>query len=98
MAATVEAASSDGVLRVDALQPVFQSLYARRFRADIFSFEKIRVQLRVIVADRAGRVIFGSRGRSVGDDFSRWNDVRRALGVRKARAPRPTSKAAPRPR
>src|SRR5207249_4139326 len=35
---------------------------------------------------RTGRVIFDSRGRSTGEDFSRWNDVRRALtGVYGAR-------------
>ncbi|HEV7913419.1 MAG TPA: two-component system sensor histidine kinase CreC, partial [Albitalea sp.] len=79
VAATIEAASHDGVLRADTLQPVFQSLYARRFKADIFGFEKTRVELRVIVVDRVGRVVFDSRGRSVGEDFSRWNDVRRAL-------------------
>jgi two-component system sensor histidine kinase CreC len=79
MAATIEAASHDGVLRADMLQPVFQSLYARRFKADIFGFEKTRVELRVIVVDRVGHVVFDSRGRSVGEDFSRWNDVRRAL-------------------
>ncbi|HEX6704377.1 MAG TPA: two-component system sensor histidine kinase CreC [Albitalea sp.] len=79
MAATIEAASNDGALRADVLQPVFQSLYARRFKADIFGFEKTRVELRVIVVDRAGRVVFDSRGRSVGEDFSRWNDVARAL-------------------
>ncbi|WP_280153695.1 two-component system sensor histidine kinase CreC [Piscinibacter sp. XHJ-5] len=79
MAATIEAASPDGVLRADMLQPVFQSLYARRFKADIFGFEKTRVELRVVVVDRIGRVVFDSRGRSVGADYSRWNDVRRAL-------------------
>jgi len=79
MAATIEVASRDGVLHTDALQPVFQSLYARRFSADIFGFEKTRVELRAVVVDRAGRVVFDSRERSVGEDFSRWNDVRRAL-------------------
>jgi two-component system sensor histidine kinase CreC len=86
MAATIEAASTDGVLRADMLEPVFQSLYARRFKADIFGFEKTRVELRILVVDRSGRVLFDSRGRSVGEDFSRWNDVRRALaGVYGAR-------------
>src|SRR5688572_23454408 len=79
LAATVEAASHDGTLHADGLQPVFQALYARRFKADIFGFEKTRVELRVAVVDRAGRVVFDSRGRSVGDDFSQWRDVRLAL-------------------
>jgi two-component system sensor histidine kinase CreC len=79
VAATVEAASHDGALDADGLQPVFQALYARRFKADIFGFEKTRVELRVVVVDRAGRVVFDSLGRSVGDDFSQWRDVRLAL-------------------
>jgi two-component system sensor histidine kinase CreC len=79
LAATVEAASHDGVLQADMLRPVFQSLYARRFKADIFGFEKTRVELRVAIVDRSGRVVFDSRGRSEGEDFSQWRDVRLAL-------------------
>jgi two-component system sensor histidine kinase CreC len=79
MAATVEAASEDGVLRTEGLRPVFRSLYARRFKADIFGFEKTRVELRVVVVDRDGRVVFDSNGRSEGEDFSHWRDVRLAL-------------------
>ncbi len=79
LAATVESASADGVLRPEVLQPVFQSLYARRFKAEIFGFEKTRVELRVVIVDATGRVVFDSRGRSLGEDFSGWNDV--ALGV-----------------
>jgi two-component system sensor histidine kinase CreC len=79
LAATIEVASHDGTLQADGLQPVFQALYARRFKADIFGFEKTRVELRVVVVDRAGRVVFDSRGRSVGEDFSQWRDVRLAL-------------------
>jgi two-component system sensor histidine kinase CreC len=79
LAATIESASADGVLRPEVLQPVFQSLYARRFKAEIFGFEKTRVELRVAVVDRTGRVLYDSRGRSDGEDYASWNDVRRAL-------------------
>ena len=79
LAATLESAADDGVLRPEVLQPVFQSLYARRFRADIFGFEKTRVELRVAVVDHTGRVLYDSRGRSQGEDYASWNDVRRAL-------------------
>ncbi|HSC65308.1 MAG TPA: two-component system sensor histidine kinase CreC [Caldimonas sp.] len=61
MAALVENASSDGVLRTDALEPVFRSLYARRFQADIYGVEKTRVELRMTVVDRQGTVVFDSR-------------------------------------
>jgi len=79
MAAGIEAASGDGTLHTEALQPVFQSLYARRFKADIFGYEKTRVELRVIVADRAGRVVFDSRARSAGEDWSQKREIHRTL-------------------
>ena len=79
LAAVVEQASVDGALQTDGLKPVFQSVYARRFKADIFGFEKTRVELRLTVVDRAGRVVFDSTGRHVGEDHSRWNDIRLTL-------------------
>jgi two-component system, OmpR family, sensor histidine kinase CreC len=60
MAAMIESASPGGTLRVDALEPVFRSLYARRFSADIYGIEKTRVELRMTVVDRQGTVIFDS--------------------------------------
>src|SRR5438034_1289239 len=79
MAATIESASPDGALNAEGLRPVFQSLYARRFKANIYGFEKTRVELRVAVVDRAGRVVFDSQSRHEGEDFSQWRDVKRAL-------------------
>ena len=79
MAAVVEQASVDGALQTDALKPVFQSVYARRFKADIFGFEKTRVELRLTVVDRSGRVVFDSTGRHIGEDHSQWNDIRLTL-------------------
>ncbi|MET0210656.1 MAG: two-component system sensor histidine kinase CreC, partial [Burkholderiaceae bacterium] len=79
MAALVEQRSPDGVLDTDALVPVFRGLYARRFDANIFGFEKTRVELRVYVTDRSGRVVFDSLGRHVGEDYSGWRDVRLTL-------------------
>jgi two-component system sensor histidine kinase CreC len=61
MAALVENASPGGVLHTDALEPVFRSLYARRFSADIYGVEKTRVELRMTIVDRQGTVIFDSR-------------------------------------
>jgi len=61
MAALVENTSAGGVLRTDALEPVFRSLYARRFQADIYGVEKTRVELRMTVVDRQGTVVFDSR-------------------------------------
>src|SRR4051812_34852145 len=61
MASLVENASPDGALRVDALAPLFRTVYARRFVADIYGVEKTRVELRMTVVDRQGTVIFDSR-------------------------------------
>ncbi|KNZ32040.1 MAG: histidine kinase [Methylibium sp. NZG] len=79
LAAFVEQASSDGALKTDGLQPVFQSAYARRFNANIFGFEKTRVELRLTVVDRAGIVVFDSTQRHLGEDHSKWNDIRLTL-------------------
>ncbi|MDQ6627830.1 MAG: two-component system sensor histidine kinase CreC [Pseudomonadota bacterium] len=79
MATLVETQSADGVLRTEALEPVFRTLYARRFSADIYGVEKTRVELRMTVVDRGGRVVFDSRGIGLGADHSRWHDVFLAL-------------------
>ena len=79
IAATLEASSADGTLRAEVLAPVFESLYARRFKADIFGFEKTRVELRLVVTDAAGKVVFDSTQRHLGEDYAQWHDVWRAL-------------------
>ncbi len=79
MAAIVEQASAGGRLRVDGLEPVFRSLYARRFSAEIYGVEKTRVDLRMTIVDRAGIVVFDSRSAGLGDDHSRWHDIFLAL-------------------
>jgi len=79
LASAIEQSSRDGALQPDMLRPVFQSLYARRFKADIYGVVKSRVELRAVVVDRTGRVLFDSLARNEGRDFSRWNDVRLAL-------------------
>jgi len=79
MASLVEHASRDGTLRVEALEPVFRSLYARRFSAHIYGVEKTRVELRMTVVDRHGSVVFDSQAAALGADHSRWHDVYLAL-------------------
>ncbi len=61
------------------LAPVFESLYGRRFTAQIYSVTKTRVELRAYVTDRAGRVLYDSLGQVTGADFSQWRDVRLTL-------------------
>jgi two-component system sensor histidine kinase CreC len=79
LATLVEGVSRDGTLQADALDPVFQALYARRFKANIYGFEKTRVELRLTVVDRGGRVVFDSTHRAQGADYSQWRDVKLAL-------------------
>ena len=79
MASLIEQDIRDGALDTARLEPVFQSLYARRFNAQIFSVTKTRVELRAYVTDRSGRVVFDSTGQHLGEDFSQWRDVSRAL-------------------
>jgi two-component system sensor histidine kinase CreC len=79
LATLIEGVSRDGTLQADALGPVFQALYARRFKADIYGFEKTRVEMRLTVVDRGGLVVFDSTHRALGADYSQWRDVRLAL-------------------
>jgi two-component system sensor histidine kinase CreC len=47
--------------------------------ARIFDIRKEQLDFRVYVTDRHGKVVFDSAGRALGEDFSPWNDVARAL-------------------
>ena len=47
----------------------------RRFDADIWSLKKRYPSLYVYITDAKGIVIFDSRNRDLGADYSRWNDV-----------------------
>ena len=79
LAAIVETTSRGGSIQPDSLQPVFESLYARRFNAEIYGVVKSRVELRLTVVDTAGTVVFDSLNKSVGKDHSQWRDVKLAL-------------------
>ena len=79
MASWIESRSSEEGIAIDALRPVFRALYAREFKADIFGFEKTRVELRATVVDRSGLVLLDSLARHEGEDHSAWRDVRLAL-------------------
>jgi len=48
-------------------------------KARLFDFTKAEVDTRLLVYDRAGRVIFDTRGIAANQDFSKWTDVRHAL-------------------
>jgi two-component system sensor histidine kinase CreC len=75
LASLIEIDAANGVLDVSRLGLAFQKVYARRFRAQVYSVEKTRVEMRVYVTDRSGRVVFDSLRREVGADYSHWRDV-----------------------
>lgn len=79
LAGVVEGEVRGGAIDTSRLGPLFDSVYARRFQAQIFSHTKQSVELRLYVVDTAGRVLFDSRGSQTGADFSQWRDVRLAL-------------------
>lgn len=73
------AQQSTDQINVQALGPLFHALQEAPVQANIFGFEKTRIELRASVVDREGRVLFDSTGTRVGADFSQWRDVRLAL-------------------
>ncbi|WP_295378069.1 two-component system sensor histidine kinase CreC [Pseudacidovorax intermedius] len=79
MATLVEQDVIAGAIDTRRLEPLFRALYAREFSAQIYNLHKQKVELRVYVTDRSGRVIYDSTGRAVGADYSRWIDVSRTL-------------------
>lgn len=79
IASLVEQDVRGGVIDTSRLGPLFASMYAREFEARIFSLTKDQVELRLLVTDHSGKVLFDSLGRATGADHSRWNEVLLAL-------------------
>ncbi|MDQ7957919.1 MAG: two-component system sensor histidine kinase CreC [Pseudomonadota bacterium] len=79
IASLVEQDTVAGAINTARLEPLFRTVYAREFSAQIYNLHKRRVELRVYVTDRAGHVLFDSTGRATGADFSQWRDVNRTL-------------------
>jgi len=54
--------------------------HGRSLGARIYNLEKERVDMQIYVTDTAGRVIYDSEDpRRIGEDYSRWRDVKLAL-------------------
>ncbi|QGW80095.1 two-component system sensor histidine kinase CreC [Variovorax paradoxus] len=79
IASLVEQDVIAGAINTARLEPLFRTVYAREFSAQIYNLHKNRVELRVYVTDRSGRVMFDSLGRHLGADYSQWSDVNRTL-------------------
>jgi two-component system sensor histidine kinase CreC len=79
MASLIEQDVIAGAINTTRLEPLFRSVYARQFSAQIYNLHKSRVELRLYVTDRSGRVLFDSLGRADGADYAGWSDVSRTL-------------------
>lgn len=71
--------AADGRAAVAGIESVFRAYEQRRFDARIYGVLKNDPDLRIYVTDQAGKVVFDSRGRDVGRDYSQWLDVSRTL-------------------
>ena len=62
------------------LQAVFARLQVRPVDAQIYRLNKTDIDVRVVVTDRGGQVVFDSDGnRDLGADYSQWRDIARTL-------------------
>src|SRR3970282_846913 len=57
-----------------------RALRGRDFGADIWGFDKRASNYRIYVTDARGIVVFDRAGLDLGANYSRWNNVHRALG------------------
>lgn len=72
--------SRNGEVDVTSFRKAFNDACSRPFSADIYGFLKTCVDYRVYITDVSGKVIYDSfGGRDEGEDYSKWNDVKRTL-------------------
>lgn len=79
LASMLETQLVEGRLEPAGLERAFNAAQHRDFQARVFSLNKTAVDLRVYVTDATGRVVFDSAGRDLGQDYSKWNDVKLTL-------------------
>ncbi|MEO8037317.1 MAG: two-component system sensor histidine kinase CreC [Betaproteobacteria bacterium] len=82
VAALVALDVEDGIIHPERLRRGLTGLYTRRFEAEIFGVRKSQVELRILIANRAGTVVYDSVDRDEGADFSEWRDVALTLAGR----------------
>lgn len=70
---------ASGQVGTEGIENIFRAYEKRRFEAHIYGVLKSEPDLRIYVTDQVGRVVFDSRGRDVGQDYSQWLDVSRTL-------------------
>lgn len=79
LASVAATSAKDGEIDVMLFRRAFADVYSRSFNARIYDFVKTNVDFRVYITDAGGTVIFDSRGRDEGEDYSTWRDVNLTL-------------------
>ncbi len=76
LAAVIENDVNGSTVNLRSVKDLYPSLSERRLSSEIYGIVKRHVDLDVYVTDRRGEVLYDSRGPgSVGENFSKWNDV-----------------------
>ncbi len=89
LAAEAAADLKNGQLDTARFAAAVERLKQRRISARIYSRIKTEIDLRLLLLDSSGRVLYDSAGSDSGADYSQWNDVVRTLrGEYGARATR----------
>lgn len=71
----VETQADSNGIPVNSIDAAFKSSLHKNLNARIYNLYKKNMNLRVYITDTAGIVLYDSDNKSVGMDFSRWNDV-----------------------
>lgn len=80
LASVAAVTAKDGQVDVAAFRRALADARSRPFSAAIFDYVKTGIDFRIYITDAKGMVLFDSGdGRWEGKDFSKWNDVFRAL-------------------
>lgn len=61
------------------LNAAFERVYRRNPEANIYGLRKDDIDIRIYITDRNGIVIFDSKHKAVGQDFSNWRDIHLTL-------------------
>ncbi|MDX2108991.1 MAG: two-component system sensor histidine kinase CreC [Verrucomicrobiota bacterium] len=89
LASVIESDLESKELPVTSLRACFDGAIRRKIHARIYGLQKERIDLRVIITDARGMVVYDSDNRGEGYDYSAWNDIWRTLrGEYGARATR----------
>ncbi len=79
LATSLEQQLSDGSLDTWEIERLFDAVYQRKLKAQIYQVLKEEVDTEVYVTNRQGEVVYDSTGLHTGEDFSEWRDVRLTL-------------------